>query len=203
MSRLILFALLSVLFIEPNIIRAGEKIIIDSEMTLEEAVAGTKAPKDVLDNIVLINVEYYSFDNKLHKGQIAAHKDLEKDIISLFQIIKAEKFPVGKAVPIVKYNWSDSASMEDNNTSAFNYRTIAGTDRLSNHALGKALDINPFKNPVVYKDGKTTPSKAVYKPGNPGVFSAAHKLVLEMKKMGWRWGGDFNSYKDNHHFDKE
>lgn len=31
--------------------------------------------------------------------------------------------------------------MAADNSSAFNYRTIAGTDRLSRHALGRAVDI--------------------------------------------------------------
>lgn len=38
-------------------------------------------------------------------------------------------------------------SMEDNNSSAFNYRPIEGTDRPSKHALGTAIDINTLYNP--------------------------------------------------------
>lgn len=39
--------------------------------------------------------------------------------------------------------------MLDNNTSCFNYRIVDGTDHLSKHALGCAIDINPFYNPYV------------------------------------------------------
>ena len=38
--------------------------------------------------------------------------------------------------------------MEDNNTSCFNYRVVDGTTSLSKHALGCAIDINPFITPM-------------------------------------------------------
>jgi hypothetical protein len=37
----------------------------------------------------------------------------------------------------------DELSMEDNNT-AFNCRGIPGTDRWSQHAFGRAIDLNPY-----------------------------------------------------------
>lgn len=179
------------------------EVIVDSDMTFEEAIKGTKAPKEIIDSLILIDVFYYSFDKKLHKGQIVIHKDLKDEVLEIFEMIKVLKFPVAKAIPIVKYNWSDEASMLDNNTSAFNYRTIAGTNRLSLHARGRAIDINPFLNPVVYNDGKVEPKGAEYSPKKIGTFHSGHPVVLEFKHLGWRWGGDFQSYKDYHHFDKE
>jgi hypothetical protein len=180
-----------------------ESIIVDSEMTFEEAIKGTKAPKEVIDNLALIDVMYYSFDGKLHKGQLLLHKEVESEIKEIFSIILKEKFPVNKAIPIVKYNWSDEASMEDNNSSAFNYRTIAGTNRMSNHAYGRAVDINPVNNPYVNSEGRESPSNGKYRPDKPGTFSDSSIIVKEFKKRGWRWGGNFNSYKDYHHFDKQ
>ncbi|MBI5326530.1 MAG: M15 family metallopeptidase [Ignavibacteriae bacterium] len=177
-------------------------IIIDSQLTFEEAIKGTKAPKDVIENLVLLDVVYYSTDDKLHRGQLVIHKDTKADIESIFRLMLQNKFPVGKVIPIVKYKWSDDASMEDNNTSAFNYRNIAGTDRLSNHSFGKAIDINPFFNPVVHKDGSRNPEKAKYDTTKAGTFYQSHYIVQEFLKRGWRWGGIFSSYADNHHFDK-
>lgn len=180
---------------------AGEPII-DSEMTSEEAIKGTKAPKDVIDSLCLLNVSYYSFDKKLHQGQIVINKALKTDVEEIFKLILHEKFPVGKVIPIVKYNWSDDASMDDNNTSSFNYRFVAGTTRVSNHALGRAVDINPFYNPVVYADGKISPLGARHNLKKPGTFTSDNVIVKEFLKRGWRWGGQFTSFKDNHHFDK-
>ncbi|TAL69516.1 MAG: M15 family peptidase [Bacteroidetes bacterium] len=177
-------------------------VIIDSQITFEEAIKGTKAPQNVIANLVFLDVKYYSTDSKLHKGQLIIHKDVKQDIEEVFKLILQNKFPIAKVIPIVKYDWSDNASMEDNNTSAFNYRNIAGTERLSNHSFGKAIDINPFFNPVVHKDGTHTPEKAKYDTTKPGTFSAENFIVKEFLKRGWRWGGTFSSYADNHHFDK-
>ena len=93
--------------------------------------------------------------------------------------------------------------MNDNNTSAMNYRCIAGTKRLSNHAYGKAVDINPFFNPVIYENGKISPANAKYDPDTDGTFTANHPVVKAFLDRGWRWGGNFNSFKDYHHFDKK
>lgn len=177
-------------------------LVIDSRMTFEQAMKRSKAPKQVLDSMVLLDVKYYSFDNKLHQGQLVVNKAVEKDVKQIFDLILETKFKVNKVVPIVDYDWSDDASMEDNNTSAFNYRFIAGTKRLSNHSFGRAVDINPFNNPVIYSSGKISPQGAKYIQGNDGVFTKENQIVKEFLKLGWRWGGNFNSFKDYHHFDK-
>lgn len=182
---------------------ANNSIIIDSNMSFEEAIKGTEAPKDVIENLVLLDVEYFSTDGECHKGQLILHKSVKKDVKEIFEMIKKIRFPVKKVVPIVKYNWSDDESMKDNNTSAFNYRFIAGTKRLSMHSFGRAIDINPYFNPVVYPDGRTSPAGAVYDVERPGTFTEQHPVVLEFIKRGWRWGKTFSKYDDNHHFDKE
>src|SRR5690606_981825 len=125
-----------------------------------------------------------------------------EDTKYIFNLMLKNKMPINKMIPIVKYNWNDDKSMEDNNTSAFNYRFVAGTTRLSNHALGRALDINPQLNPVFYSDGKKSPDNGNRDTTKPYTFTPDHFVVKELKKRGWRWGGDWNSLKDYHHFDK-
>jgi peptidoglycan L-alanyl-D-glutamate endopeptidase CwlK len=203
--KIILLALILVLvnyYVFVGAKKEPHDAIVDSDMTFDQAIKGTKAPKDVIENLVLLNVEYYSIDGKLHRGQLVIHKETKKDIEDIFALMLKNKFSIAKVIPIVKYNWSDDASMEDNNTSAFNYRNIAGTDRLSNHSFGKAIDINPFFNPVIHKDGSKNPAKATYDTTKPGTFSANNFVVKEFLKRGWRWGGTFSNYADNHHFDK-
>lgn len=193
---------LLVIIMSINLI-SKELPITDSNMSFEEATKGTKAPKEILDSFVLLSVNYYSTDSKIHKGQILVNKEVADDVKFFFSFLLEKKFPIKQVIPIVKYKWDDEASMSDNNSSAFNYRFIAGTTRLSNHSFGRAIDINPFFNPVIYTDPPSiSPKGAKYIPGNPGVFSGNSEIVIEMKKRGWRWGGDWNSLKDNHHFDK-
>lgn len=176
--------------------------IIDSKMTFKEATKGTKAPKEVLNELTLLDIDYLSFDNKIHRGQIIVNKAVAEDTKFIFNLMLENKIPINKMIPIVKYNWDDDKSMEDNNTSAFNYRFVAGTKRLSNHALGRALDINPQFNPVYYSDGKMSPPNGKRDTTKNYTFTENHIVVKELKKRGWRWGGDWTSLKDYHHFDK-
>ncbi|OGU56577.1 MAG: hypothetical protein A2X64_06335 [Ignavibacteria bacterium GWF2_33_9] len=180
----------------------AEVIITDSKMTFDEAINGTKAPKKIIENLRLIDVQYYSFDYKLHQGQLVIHKDLVEDVYKIFELMRKEKFPIAKCIPIVKYNWSDNASMEDNNTSGFNYRKVANSNKLSNHSYGFAVDFNPFQNPAVYLDGKISPKGSKYEINDPGTITSDCFITLELKKLGWTWGGDWNSLKDYQHFQK-
>lgn len=181
----------------------SSEIVIDSNMSFEESIKDSKAPKEIIDSLVLLDVSYFSFDKKLHIGQILVHRDLKDDVLEFFETAKFVRYPLAKVIPIVKYQWSDEMSMLDNNTSAFNYRYIAGTNRLSLHARGRAIDINPFMNPVVYPDGRVEPKGAIYDIKQFATLHPSHPIVLEFKRLGWRWGGDFQSFKDYHHFDKE
>ncbi len=192
----IIIAVLQTYFVQ------SQEVIIDSEMTFEEAIKGTKAPKKIIDSLTLVDVEYFSFDGKLHRGQVVVNIAVKDDVIEAFKIIKEQKFPVQKVIPIVKYDWDDNESMEQNNTSAFNYRFVAGTERLSHHATGRAIDINPRNNPVIYNDGKISPKGCSYNPNVKGTLKNDFQPVTFFKSNGWRWGGDWTSLKDYHHFDK-
>lgn len=104
------------------------------------------------------------------------------------------------------YNADDDKSMKANNTSAFCYREIAGTDVLSNHSFGRAIDVNPLQNPQVTSKGKISPEE-----GRPYVDRSVNRKGMIQKgddcynafvSRGWTWGGDWNSTKDYQHFEK-
>ncbi len=77
-----------------------EEVMIDSDMTFEEAIAGINIPETIRNNLVIIDVQYYSFDNKLHQGQLVVHKSAAKDLIEIFRIIKEINFPIEKQFPL-------------------------------------------------------------------------------------------------------
>ena len=186
-----------------NVVQDEEKgFVIDSDMAFEEAVAGISIPQSILENLRLVDVYYYGFDDKLHKGQLVVHKDVVLDVIEIFELIRESRFPIGKVIPISNYDWSDEKSMQDNNTSAFNYRFISGTRVISNHASGLAIDINPMMNPYI-KNGISLPEKSVYNTIKAGTISSGSQLVKEFKQRGWQWGGDWKSLKDYQHFEKK
>lgn len=185
------------------------KIITDSNMTVYEAIKhniNKEATIDIVKDQRLVEVLYYSFDNKVHKGQVVIHRKLANDIQQIFALAYEMKFPIGKVIPISNpnYNWDDIKSVTDNNSSSFNYRNIAGSDSLSDHSEGRAIDINPLLNPFIEVNGKATPAKAVYDPKVPGTLTADHPIVKKFLELGWEWGGNWKkNVKDYQHFSKK
>jgi peptidoglycan L-alanyl-D-glutamate endopeptidase CwlK len=183
--------------------------IIDSRMTEKEAFEGldSKCPADIRKRQKVVQVKYYSADGKVHQGQLVIDRDLVKDIKKVFALALKERFPVYSVIPISdkrfrkNARWDDELSMEANNTSAFNYREITGGGRLSNHAYGRAIDINPFQNPYI-KVGLVLPHGARYDPSIAGTFTSDHPIVRAFLQLGWVWGGNWTSPKDYQHFEK-
>lgn len=176
-------------------------IVVDSDMTFEEAIAGIEIPINIKKNLTLINVMYISYDEKIHKGQIVIHKLLSAEIKEIFDELLSKRFPIEKVIPIVKYNWDDEASMLDNNSSAFNYRYIMGTEKLSNHSFGIAIDINPLQNPYIVGK-KVIPPGSKYDKTAKGVILENSDIVKAFKKRGWDWGGNWETRKDFQHFER-
>ena len=179
-----------------------EEIIVDSAISFSEAIEGTNAPPEIVDSLVLVDVLYYAFDGLKHQGQLIVNSVLEDDVYEIFALIERIKFPVGLVIPIVAYRWDDHISMANNNSSSFNFRVIEGTTKLSLHSFGRAVDINPVQNPVIYPNGVIVPKGAKYSPSSAGTFSANNPVVQEFVKRGWHWGGNFQQPKDYHHFEK-
>lgn len=188
--------------IHAGINSSSQKIIIDSDMNIEESLSDLNIPANIKEQLVLETVYYYGFDDELHRGQILVNKKIADDVIEIFKFIEETRFPIEKVIPLSMYKWSDSKSMENNNTSCFNYRFVAGARILSKHASGLAIDINPKLNPYI-KYGIMIPANAVYDTTAMGTLTANSGLVKEFKKRGWSWGGDWKSLKDYQHFQKE
>jgi len=185
----------------------GPEIITDSSMTFWEAtnkISKPLIPAKIRENLSLVNITYYSFDGKIHKGQVVIHQSLEEDIKEIFRIAMKEKFPIGSAIPVSHpdFQWNDDKTMEANNTSAFNYRVSTGSKRLSQHAYGCAIDINPENNPYV-KKSIILPKGASYNKKQPGTLTKDSIIVKTFTRLGWTWGGNWKSLKDYQHFEKK
>ncbi len=165
-----------------------------------------------LKSLRYLNLTYIGFDGKEHKGEMIVNKDVANEVVAIFKKLYEIKYPIRKMHLVSDYGGSDFASIESDNTSAFNCRPVAGTNRWSLHSYGKAIDINPLENPYVSKNGYTS-HKNSYKYLNRirTNNSAAQKamilksdpIVKFFKYYGWRWGGDFKCCKDYQHFDKK
>ena len=69
------------------------------------------------------------------------------------------------------------------------YRKISGSESLTNHASGTAIDINAVKHPMGRRDTYSTENQA--------------KIRGMVKKLDGvvRWGGDYNTRPDDMHFE--
>lgn len=154
-----------------------------------------------LDELSLITVVHLDFNNRFKTGQMITNNKLAVNVISIFKELLAVNFPIAKMELLDKYHGSDELSMKDNNTSCFNYRKIAGTDRLSVHSYGMAIDINPVQNPCIVS-GLIYPSL-----GKEFIDrKCAHPAMVEnivhiFAKYGFsNWGGSWSEPVDYHHF---
>lgn len=151
-----------------------------------------------------LRVSYYGFDDKEHIGEIIVNKKLGEEVVEIFRELYENKYMIEKIERIDKYNADDVASMEANNTSAFCYRMIAGTNKLSNHAKGCAIDINPMQNPQI-KNGIVYPSisqtYADRSKNEKGMIKKGDIVYNAFVKRGWKWGGEWKN-PDYQHFEK-
>ena len=183
--------------------------IIDSKMSKKEAFDGLdpNCPESIRKRQKLIELKYYSFDGRVHQGQMVLDKDLVKDIKKVFDLALKEKFPIKSVIPVSDMRfrkngrWDDDLSMAAGNSSSFNYREITGGGRLSNHAYGRAVDLNTFQNPYI-KGKISLPPGAKYDPTAPGTFTADDPIVKTFISLGWAWGGNWKSPTDYQHFEK-
>ena len=185
---------------------------------IKDKMKGVSYPLDIDEDIICyddlkyLNVLYVDFDGETQVGEIVCNAAIAEDLTEIFHELYKADYRIERIRLIDEYNADDNLSMEDNNTSSFCYRVIENTTRLSNHAYGMAIDINPFYNPyVVYNSEGTriTPvgseiyadrSDAVMNPYRIDKNDLAYKLF---KEHGFTWGGDWNSCKDYQHFEKK
>ena len=158
-------------------------------------------PDSMKNTFASVKVGYIDFEGVEKSGFLIVHKDLGKEVVEIFQLLKTIGFPIDKINPMSDYGWDDDLSMEDNNTSAFNYRRIKNSKQISNHALGCAIDLNPVQNPFV-KRGVFSPANSYYERDSLGVVLKEGKVVQIFKDYGWSWGGDWRSVQDYQHFEK-
>lgn len=188
-----------------------KEVFTSSEITnsvLKRMIGNSIPDRDKVDirKLSYLKITYWGFDEKTHVGEMIVNKDIAQEVLDIFKEVYHKKYAIEKIRLIDEYEANDEKSMEDNNTSAFCYRTIANTNRLSNHSFGKAIDINPLYNPYIV--GKyISPNKSKkYIDRNivrKGTIKKGDDLYNAFIKRGWTWGGNWRGKKDYQHFEKK
>jgi len=156
-----------------------------------------------IEDLRYVTLSHYDFEGRIQTGELIVHKDVADGIVAAFAELFEQKFPIARMELVDNYGADDNASMQANNTSAFNCRAVTGGSRWSEHAFGTALDINPLMNPYV-KGNMVYPSEAAAfadrHEGIVGGIYAGDATVTALGDQGWKWGGYWSSSKDYQHF---
>ena len=164
------------------------------------------------EDLRYLKVLYYDFDGNVQEGELICNASIADDLKEVFYALYENKYPIEKIRLIDEYAGDDTASMEDNNTSCFNYRVVDGSTSLSKHALGCAIDINPFYNPYVVFNRNESGQTYISPKGSEIYADRSQSFSYKIdendlcyrlfKEHGFTWGGDWKSCKDYQHFQK-
>lgn len=188
--------------------------VTDITDELFEKMKGKSYSKDCTvprEDLRYIHVLHKDIDGVTHEGELVCNKAIAHDVIEIFKELYEASYPIEKMVLVDEYDADDEASMRDNNSSAFNFRFISGTEDISMHGEGLAVDINPLYNPFVtynYEIGEW-----YVEPGTawdyvdrewdfPYKIEEDDLCVRLFKQHGFVWGGDWEEEQDYQHFEK-
>lgn len=157
-----------------------------------------------------VSVLYEDFNGETRTGEIICNKAIARDLVEIFYELYCNHYQIDKIRLVDEYEADDDLSCAANNTSCFNFRKVYGSDNLSKHALGLAIDINPFQNPyVTYPDGVERISPPGSEPyadrdsGLPHMITEDDLCYQLFSAHGFTWGGHWRTLKDYQHFQKE
>jgi hypothetical protein len=152
-----------------------------------------------------ITLLHYDLEGRVRQGEIVCNRLIANDLLNIFRLLYEQRYPIESVRLIDDFDADDERSMQANNTSCFCYRTVAGSKKLSKHAQGMAIDINPLYNPCV-KGRRVQPANAREYADRNKKFRCkitANDLCYQLFiQHGFKWGGAWNSLKDYQHFEK-
>ncbi len=184
---------------------------------LKRYITGVSYPADepedpavTYEDLRYVHIWHYNFEGEPVEGELICNEAIAQDLLEIFYELYYRQYQIEKVSLIDAYDGDDTASMEDNNTSCFNYRLVEGSSSLSKHALGLAIDINPYYNPYITynqdgsirvspEDSAAYADRSVTFPYKIDEADLCYRLFTE---HGFIWGGNWNSVKDYQHFQK-
>ena len=160
------------------------------------------------EDLRYLHVLHKDIDGNVKEGEMIVNQYIAEDVLDILKELYKADYPIEKIRLVDEYDADDEASMEDNNSSSFNFRFISHTNKVSKHGLGLAVDINTLYNPYT----KVVDGERIIEPvtGEPYLDREAefpykiqkgdlcYKLFTE---HGFEWGGDWSDRKDYQHFE--
>ena len=192
--------------------------------TVQNKMAGISMPEGATvkyEDLSYLTVYYIDFEGQHRAGNMVVANELAEEVLDIFADLYDIKYPIETIGLIDDYNDKqtdeldtlDRASMGNNNTSAFCYRAMNSAGTLSQHAFGRAVDLNPKINP--YVSGSTVSpanAKQYADRSGDGLSEVEARAIIrkddEVYKIftsrGWKWGCEiWSGVNDYQHFQKE
>jgi len=157
------------------------------------------------DELRYLTVFHLGFHGCVHVGELIVHESIAEEVLQIFKELYQIRFPIEKMRLMSFYGYSDELAMIDNNSSAFNFRYVKNGKKLSQHAYGLAIDLNPLINPYIEGNLVSPPNGLRYVDRVQrvqGMIKKNDPVYQIFKSYGWDWGGDWTHLKDYHHFEK-
>jgi hypothetical protein len=152
----------------------------------------------------LLRADYWGFDKRVHRGELIVHRDHARRVLAVLGKLFAAGYPIQRLKVVDAYRADDDRSMAANNTSGFNCRRVSGSSSWSEHAFGRAVDLNPLRNPYVTRGGRVSPPAGRQYANRArraaGMVHANDLVVRAFAAAGWRWGGYWSGSRDYQHF---
>lgn len=159
-----------------------------------------------LEDLRYLRLSHWDFEGTVREGELVVAAKHADEVVEIFRRLYDAKFPIQRMRLVSDYGGDDERSMAANNTSAFNCRPVAGTDRWSQHSFGAAVDLNPMQNPYVTDSGIAPAAGRPYagpdarRASVEGLITADSPAVRAFREAGWEWGGDWTNPQDYQHF---
>lgn len=179
---------------------------------IKERINGLSYKEDCsvpYEDLRYVSVLYVDFNGMTQTGEIICNRAIAQDLVEIFYELYCNEYQIDKIRLIDEYDADDDLSCADNNSSCFNFRKVYDSGNLSKHALGLAIDINPFQNPyVTYPNGAERISPPGSEPyadrtsGLPHIITENDLCYQLFIGHGFTWGGHWNTLKDYQHFQK-
>jgi D-alanyl-D-alanine carboxypeptidase len=156
-----------------------------------------------LRDLRLLRVTHWGFDRGNHRGRLVVHRRHAAAMLRVMRRLHRLRFPIRQMRLVDAFGADDRRSMAADNTSAFNCRFVAGTSRWSEHAYGRAIDVNPIENPYVAGDHVSPPAGAPFAQRGRhrrGMIHGGGPVAAAFASIGWEWAGRWPGAQDYQHF---
>jgi D-alanyl-D-alanine carboxypeptidase-like protein len=190
----------------PLLVRPFEATIAPLPETVRARITGVSWRDDPrcprYAELAYVTVLHVTMTGEVGQGELVVDRALAPRAVELLRRLYALGFPIRQLRLVDDYGASDDASMAADNSSAFNFRVVAGTQVLSQHALGRAIDLNPIENPWRKPDRIEPAAGAAFADRSvirPGMIVRPGPVVAALDELGWEWGGDWRHARDDHH----